>query len=152
MDRENNKPHRKCFVLVFSNCFDGPYLFKFFKGCLPQILLDTFFNLCPIYNYIKNCIIQVKQIKQYSHLPRKPGRHCFMLALFLIEWLPHRLSVVWFLPFPEPILCSWAVCRFPASIENKLTCLGNAHKGNPRKMKKTHWTDNLHVKLQEIWT
>ena len=46
-----NESSKICGRQPLKNCLSGPYSFKFFKGCLPQVLLGSFLNIWPIYVY-----------------------------------------------------------------------------------------------------
>ena len=70
-------------------CLSRPYLSKFFKGCLPQILIGPFLNalsilkICPknLSFYLKNIIIQKKKyvyfFNQLSVMDKKKNFSCF---------------------------------------------------------------------------
>ena len=46
-----NGSSKICGRQPLKDCLSRPYSFKFFKGCLPQVLLGPFLNICSIYVY-----------------------------------------------------------------------------------------------------
>ena len=48
-------------------CWDRPFHFNFFKGCLPQILLDLFLNTLPQILYSSNLSVSNKFLVSFTH-------------------------------------------------------------------------------------
>ena len=60
-----------------------PYHFKFFKGCIPQILLGPFFNTWPSYRYAKKALKNSFALEFFLNLNGLDVKFCGKFELFL---------------------------------------------------------------------
>ena len=78
---------------VFKN---RPYHFKFFKGCLPQILLGPFLNTLPHLRsriYIYNVISVWCNFFGIRYISANPSWRSFILDNFLVFWVPNLKEI-----------------------------------------------------------